>query len=179
MDRKKLLTLVSVIGLLACGACFLPPPRPARIHLRGFQNVLVKVTNGPVPGLVDRDELGREIAEAINTKTQGRGPTAHFGEEAAPGEPVLYLYLMRETATSEPVKSGAYEWSLTLTMDATLRASNNVFLGQLPMRQHHWTGTLAAATPELAWRDPVVRKWLNDVANQVSLSLLYGDQASR
>lgn len=178
MGRKKLLTLASVIGLLACGACFFPASRPARIHLRGFQSVLVVVRNEPESGPVDVEEVGREIAAAINAKTQAQGPTAHFGEEAAPGEPVLYIWLLREKATCAPIRPGFCEWTLTLDLSATLRDSRDNFLAELPVRPHHWTGTLPASTPALAWRDPKVRDWLSHVANEVTLSLLYGDPAS-
>lgn len=180
MDRKKLLTLASVIALLACGACFLPPPPRPQIHPRGIRSVLVNVADITAQPLVDKDAFGRSIAEAINRQTQGHGPRARFGTEQSPNaEPdaVLQVYIVSETAASQPVSPVASDWSLTLTMNATLTAANGVSLDQLPDRQLHWSGRLSVSTPDLAWRDPIVRSWLNEVANQIAVDLMYGVHA--
>jgi hypothetical protein len=177
MDRKKLLTVVSVVGLLACGACFLPPPRPARIHRLRSESVYVKVTDLSQPPMVDGDEFGRSVAQDINAKMHR--PTARFGGEVTPEDAVLQVFLLKEAATSTFVRPGASEWTLTVTIYGTMTAPSGATRGQLPSRLHRWKGTLPESTPELAWRDPTVRDWLNNVANDVSLSLLYGDPASR
>ena len=55
MFEKKMLTLCCAIGILAFGACFLPPlpqrqppPPPIRSGLRGLSNVEVAVANQSV-----------------------------------------------------------------------------------------------------------------------------------
>ncbi|HTV16565.1 MAG TPA: hypothetical protein VMD92_15850 [Acidobacteriaceae bacterium] len=177
MDRKKLLTASSVVGLLACGACFLPPPRPPRMHPLGSESVYVKVTDLSQPPLVDGDAFGRSVAQDINAKTHR--PTARCGGEVTSDDAVLQVFLIRETATAGPSSPGAFEWTLTFTTYATLSAPSGASPSQLPSHLHRWKGSLPESAPELAWRDPKVRYWLDNVANEVSLSLVYGDPASR
>jgi hypothetical protein len=179
MRRKKLLTVVSVIGLLACGACFLPPPRPARIHLRGFENMVVTVTDRSGAPLVDKDEFGQSVAAAINMDARSDSFTTHFGGETTPKDAVLQVLIVRETATPEPMSPGVFDWTLTFATDITVTRATGVALGHLPSRYFRWKGSLPASSAELAWRDPKVRTWLNNIASQLALDLLHSDQANR
>lgn len=179
MDRKKLLTMASAVGLLASGACFLPPPRRPRIHPHVINSVLVKVTDASGSPLLDKDQFGRWIADAINAQSQGQGPSARFGGAAKPGDVVLEVELAQELAKSKPIESGLFEWHFDLLTSLTLSAPNGAALSGLPARLHHWRGPLPVSSPELAWRDPALRVWLDRVANEIAEEFLHDIQPNR
>ncbi|MGA9070132.1 MAG: hypothetical protein WB424_07750 [Terracidiphilus sp.] len=113
MVKKKLLTLVAVMGILACGACFMgplpertPPPAPPTIHgtFDGIQKIRVEVENTSPSHHLDSDALARKIADTINEQSWKLKINAHVGKQAEGEDAVLVVTILSETA--EPAKSG-------------------------------------------------------------------------
>jgi hypothetical protein len=128
MVEKKLLTLAGVVGILACGACFLPelpqhttpPPPPVRIWLDGVQSVRVEVANASPSHHLDSAALARKIADAINEQSWKTKVNAHAGKEAGGEDAVLAITVLSETVESAPAaKTGSMTFhikdSATLT----------------------------------------------------------------
>jgi hypothetical protein len=180
MVRKKLLTLLSVAGLLACGACFLPPPHPIQPpppYLRGVDGVFLEVTDISDPHRIDTDQLGQWIAASVNTRDQGRNPRVYWGGQRKAGDTVLHVSVGNEGAASEPEpQSPETRWTFTVSIAATLTAADGAVLWQKSNRQFHLNRGLLASTPELAWQAPVVAAWLHAIAYNLAVDMLHGDQ---
>lgn len=181
MVRKKLLTLLSAVGLLACGACFLPPPHPQPPppppYLRGVNGIFLEVTDSSDPRRIDTDHLGQWIATSINTWDQGRKPKVHWGGQRSAGDAVLHVSVGNEGAVSEPKpQSSETRWTFTASIAATLTAADGTVLWQNSNRQFHLTRLLNASTPELAWQAPAVAAWLHAIAYTLAVNMLHGDQ---
>ncbi|MFY9852609.1 MAG: hypothetical protein WAK26_01875 [Terracidiphilus sp.] len=127
MVEKKLLTLAGVVGILACGACFLPPlpqykpvPPPIRNGLDGVQNIRVEVANASPSHHLDSADLARKIADAINEQSWKTRVSADVGKEAGGEDAVLSIAVLSEIVESTPqAKTGRMtfliEDSATLT----------------------------------------------------------------
>jgi hypothetical protein len=127
MVKKKLLVLAGVVGILACGACFLPPlpeheppPPPVRIGLDGVQSIRVEVANASPSHHLDSAALARKIAETINEQSWKTKVNAHVGKEAGGEDAVLVITVLSETMeAAPPAKTGSMTFhvkdSATLT----------------------------------------------------------------
>jgi len=107
MVEKKLLTLAGVVGILACGACFLPPlpqheppPPPVRNGFDGVHSIRVEVTNASPSHHLDRAALAQKIAETINEQSWKTKVIAHVGKEAGDENAVLVITVLSETVVS-------------------------------------------------------------------------------
>src|ERR1035438_9069294 len=97
MLEKKLLTLACAAGILACGACFLPPlpehhrppPLPARLALAGIQSIRVSVTNTSESHHLDPSDLALAVTKSINELTNETGVSAY--DQRYAGDAVLEI----------------------------------------------------------------------------------------
>jgi hypothetical protein len=146
MVEKKLLTLAGVVGILACGACFLPPlpqhkptPPPIRNGFDGVQSIRVEVANASPSHHLDSADLSRKIADAINEQSLKTKVNAQVGKEAGGEDAVLAITVLSETA--EQAKSGR------LTFDIKDSA------------------TLTRQDGALVWRETEADNWLMQSAD--------------
>jgi hypothetical protein len=177
MVRKKLLTLLSVVGLLACGACFLPPPHSQPPtpppYLRGVDGIFLEVTDSSDPHKIDTDQLGRWTAASINARNQGRNPRVYSGGQPKAGDAELHVSIGDEGAASKPEpQSPQTRWTFTVSIAATLTAADGAVLWQKSSRQFHLNRRLLASTPELAWQSPAVAVWLRSIAYDLAVDML-------
>jgi hypothetical protein len=130
MRRKKLLTVGCAAGILACGACFAPPPR-IRVNLHGSRRIRVRVNNTSDTRRVDPAVLGPCIADAVNGNIRGKA-TATAGGEAQPGDIVLEVTVMDEQWDEHPVYAiRSVDW-YRLNLSASLnRSDGTVFWSKL------------------------------------------------
>jgi hypothetical protein len=109
MVEKKLLTLAGVLGILGCGACFLPPlpqPKPAPPHVRtgldGVQSIRVEVVNSSPSHHLDSADLAQKIAETINQQSWKAKINAHVEKEEKDEDAVLIINVVSETVVPAP-----------------------------------------------------------------------------
>src|SRR5208283_5679577 len=114
MLRKKLLTIACVVGILACGACFMPSPNqsppvrppipispPKRTDLSGIRMILVEVTNTSGTHHVDPQAFSRMIASVYNEHTHPLYPRAYTQGAPKPDDAVLQVTIMKEITGPE------------------------------------------------------------------------------
>jgi hypothetical protein len=132
--RKKLLTLAGVVGILACGACFLPPlpqhkpvPPPIRFGLDGVQSIRVEVANASSSHYLDSAALERKIADAINEQSWKTKVSAHVGKEAGGEDAVLNITVLSETVEPAPAAETG-RLTFVIKDSATLTRLNGALL---------------------------------------------------
>jgi hypothetical protein len=130
MLAKKLLTLACAAGILALGACFLPPapvfrpPPPApRIGLHGIRRICVTAANQAQSQHIDASYLAADIVRSIDERVD-----RHFLRASAACNPsdegTLHVDLLSESAEPQPNPGSPAtpRWWVAVTLNAALTA---------------------------------------------------------
>lgn len=184
MQRKKLITVFAFVAIVACGACFLPPPRlaptspppPPRAHLdlRGSRRLLVTVVNASTTHHVDAHMLEQCAADSINRRGERGVPQAVAGGEANGGDAVLSIAIEKENASPEAQQLSwdATAWDFDLTLSAVVRRADGAVAWSEASRVYQgvvttakdgdpWSGTSLAARARFYVCDPLAVKMLS------------------
>ncbi len=186
MPRKKLLTIACVVGILACGACFLPPikttptypPAPLRDELRGIRAIRVVVDDASQLHLVDPRQLEGRIDADIDSRQDQTHISAVFRAAPRPKDAVLRITLLDESATPQPPASNqsAPLWQLRLTVDAKLTGPDGKVLWQQQKVTYSHNESIQTNDPVEAWKDPEASHWLSaECGNQLLGAMFYGN----
>lgn len=180
MLDKKLLTLACAIGILACGACFLPPlpeHRPPPPLLQGIRRIRVVVSSSADSPCIDPAALAREIAEGFNLEISGTGVKAYVRDKAEDKDAILYIEApgVNGTPGSAPMASGLYMWSFEVVISATLTDPG----GHVVWQEKDGSFRIFHAFPpkDLAelWSDQGYRNWLaSAVGERLVKQMLHG-----
>jgi hypothetical protein len=186
MLRKKLLTIACVVGILAGGACFLPPikntptypPAPLRDELRGIKTIDLFVDDGSgshflVPGRV----MGL-IAGNADARERQTHISCLFRATPRPKDAVLRITLLDESATPRaPISSqSAPLWLLQLTVDAKLTGPDGQILWQQQKVTYSHNESIQTNDPAEAWKDPKVSHWLfTEFSDRLLGAMFYGN----
>ena len=138
MLRKKLLTIACAAGILACGACFLPPlpqrkaplpPTLASIHL-----IAIDVEDGTSRTLFDPRIMSNATASKFNQLWTDFPVRAEAFNETAPRDAVLKITVLRKTASCNPEGSNKQLCSFELIVSFTLIAGDGKMLQSAPQK---------------------------------------------
>jgi hypothetical protein len=184
MFEKKMLTLCCAIGILAFGACFLPPlpqrqppPPPIRSGLRGLSNVEVAVANQSESRHLDAFELALQVAGQINALYGRTGVRAFAGEPGRPADAVLKIDVLHETATLHPSTnpSSPETWEFEIALNATLTRTNGEILWQRTKDLLRVVRRFPADHPADLWSEQSVHRGLAFVLGDgVTHDMFYG-----
>ena len=121
MLKMKLLTLACALGILACGACFLPPSQrnsnpslpPTQIDLKGIRTIGVRVTNNSEWRHIDASALAHAIEVGINGYTKETGAKASALTATGQEDATIEIAIQSENAILEakPAPPGTSRWS--------------------------------------------------------------------
>jgi hypothetical protein len=185
MLREKLLTIACAVGILACGACFLPPidspPHPTapplREALRGIKTIRVVVDDASEAHTLDPSELASCIAGALRSRVWRTHVELEDQETPQAGDAVLHIKLIKVTSTTDPgTNEMARLWFLEVALSATLIDAH----GQTIWQQNHPPYDLRidsqSDNPTAVWKEPQVRAWLSyGVSDNVLDKMFYGN----
>jgi hypothetical protein len=186
MLRKKLLTIACVTGILACGACFLPPikttptypPAPLRDELRGIKAIAIFVDDGSGSHFLAAGQVKGLLAANVDARQNQTHISCLFRATPRPKDAVLRITLLDESATlqapasSQPVPL----WLLQLTVDAKLTGPNGQILWQQQKVTYSHNESIQTNDPAEAWKDPKVSYWLSrEFSDQLLGAMFYGN----
>jgi len=172
MIGKKLVTLACAAGILACGACFLPPlpqhqpPPPAiLIDLQGIQSIHVEATNISPSRHLDPDDLAGEAARAINAQSGKAGVSAHAGKEQGDADAVLQITVVNEDVELNPqvTPRGSRGANFYIKDSATLTRRNGVVLWRETEVRNLIFREISEAAGGEVWKDPAQMNGLDSV----------------
>ena len=158
MLKEKLLTLGSVIGILACGACFGPgykasPPPPLQIDLHGIRIIEVVVADESEARHLDGPEIARQIVYQVNTRSRNTRVRARLHSDDANPDGVLHVSILEESATAaEPAAPlGLQKWVMETRVNAALTSRDGRDIWH-EVHQRYTTSTYLSAESEAdAW----------------------------
>jgi hypothetical protein len=132
MIKKKLLALAGVLGILACGACFLPPlprqhaalpPNLASVHL-----IAIHVEDATAGNLFDPLVMSNATASKFNQLWNDFPVRAEAFNAGEPGDAALRITVLRKTASCNPEDNGNQFCSFELTATFILTAADGRIL---------------------------------------------------
>lgn len=183
MLEKKLLTLACAVGILACGACFLPPlpehrppPPPLRLNLDGIQSVRVEAMNISETHHLDPVDLAQGVAHAINEKTWKAGLNAYTGKEAGDADAVLRITILNETVDARGPASQANPGSMTISIKdtATLTRQDGVVVWSETESENSILRHFRQVSPTDAWNDSAaISSAIIAVGNRIVIRMFY------
>jgi hypothetical protein len=160
MVEKKLLTLAGVVGILACGACFLPPlpqhkPAPPQIRdgLVGVQSIRVEVVNTSPSQHLGSADLARKVTDAINQQSWKTKVNAHVGKEAGGEDAVLDIAILRETKEAKLPASNE-ETVFYIVDSATLTTTDSTLIWRETEAGNPIARNVVARDTEDVWKFP-------------------------
>ena len=141
MFKKKMLTEACALGILACGACFLPPlpaPRPTAPpmpvaprwrHVYGVRVVAADVSDSHH---LDGEDLAMKVANRINWMARDTGIRAFASRQAGSEQAVLELRVEKESATQSAASAAQKldTWSFSIGISAMLTDRSGQVLWQ-------------------------------------------------
>jgi hypothetical protein len=142
MQRKKLLAVACALGILACGACFLPPPRPTAPplapDLRASRRIRVEVANLSPTQHIPPQRFSRTLVERMNDRLARAVIKARTNTDAQTGDAVLHIEILQESVASKsapsyPRQSGVV-FSLSVIFNGTLTAANGAVVWHVTNR---------------------------------------------
>lgn len=142
MRRKKLFTAACAAGILACGACFLPPPRPAAPplapDLRASRRIRVEVANVSPTQHTPPPRFSRTLVEQMNYRLARANIKARTNTDAQAGDAVLHIEILQESVTSKPAPSfprqAGVVFNFSVIFNGTLTAANGAVIWHVTNR---------------------------------------------
>jgi hypothetical protein len=163
MLKKKLLTLACALGILACGACFLPPdrsnppplPPPLRESLRRIRTIRVEAANQAGPGPINPVDLALAVATDINANALGRHVRARVASSPE-CDAHLQVTIQSETASHT---SGVANWHIAVGVSSILSGRD----GRVLWSETHFYSLnrpFAENAPDQLWQHKEIQSWL-------------------
>jgi hypothetical protein len=128
MVKKKLLTLAGLAGILACGACFLPPlPRersPLPTVLASVHKIAIKVEDGTAGNLFDPQIMSNATAANFNRLWEQYPVRAEAFNPGGRGDAVLKIIVHHKVTSCNSESNGKQFCSIELIATYTLTTVN-------------------------------------------------------
>jgi hypothetical protein len=171
MLEKKLVTLGCAVGILACGACFLPPlpehqppPPPVHLDLQGIRRIRLEVSNASESHHLDPEALAGWIEIRINTQARGAGVKA-FSEKnpaSADADAVLQVTVLSETVAPEQPKAtrGDEQWNIQVSLSAVLTKKDGQMVWRESDGDYRFFRSDARGDTADTWNRPGLQNWV-------------------
>jgi hypothetical protein len=128
---KKLITLAGALGILACGACFLPdlinrqPPPPLIPAMQSIKTIAVTVKNSSSTQHIDARLVAVAIAKRLNLVQSTPKIKAWAVKEGELADATLTITILEERATPSAIPSSPSTlWLFEQKVSASLIRSN-------------------------------------------------------
>jgi hypothetical protein len=178
MVEKKLITLACAIGILACGACFLPPmpyhPLPPHLELQGIQSIRVEAANVSESHHLDPPVLANAVANSIELQARETGVSAYDRRYAGVGAAVLQINVLSESATTS--LSSDKRLSVVINVSATLTRQDGQVIWRETDAPYRFGYNLRPDDSEDVWQSAFLRTWVtNLLGTELVHRMFYGD----
>jgi hypothetical protein len=163
VSQKQAVTLLGAIGILACGACFVPshyPPPPPPPHVtEGVKSQ----RDRSAPNRLDLAALTGVILVDMNRRNAQTHLSAYPAEKS-PSEvdATLQVEILSVSATPQtaPEDSGQQKWQFAIQTSSILTRQNGQVLWRSTINPVSPTLESYAHDSEAMWKDPIIQSSL-------------------
>jgi hypothetical protein len=185
MLEKKVITVACAVGILACGACFLPPlpehqppPPPVLLDLQGIQRIRVEVTNTSESRNLDSDALARWIKIRINSEFRSAGVKAVSQKESVreKTDAVMQVTVLKESAILKRMEPDGFEadWDFQINISAVLAKNDGQVVWRESDGEYRFYEKFPALETGIVLRHPDTKEWLVNGIGQRLVSRMNG-----
>ena len=186
MFRKHLITLAASLGILGCGACFLPnlidrdpppPPPPLKIDLRGVRTIGVTVTNYSKAPLLDPMLLAQRVVEYGNFRSRDTKVKLRVHRDGENEDAQLKIAILKESAVKIPqaTPEAAQKWALRLIISSALTARDGRVIWQETNRDRDLAPAITASD-EAEFLQKLSHRWVyGALSYPLVKSMFYGE----
>jgi hypothetical protein len=188
MLEKKLVTLGCAVGILACGACFLPPlpehrppppPPPVLLDLKGIHRIRLEVSNTSESHHLDAEALAGWIEFRIDSDARRAGVKAFSQKNRASADADGVLQVNIHSETVEPQQGGSSvageSWTFQIRLSAKLTKEDGEVVWSEPDGDYQFSQQHAATDAVDIFNYPEVRNWLTvGIGRQLVWRMLNG-----
>ena len=171
MLDKKLLTAGSAIGILAMGACFLPPDRspshPLPPYLGSIQTIAVNVEDMTGESTMDSYTMSAATASSFNRLWAEYPVYAVPHRAGAHSDVVLHIVVTQKSLSRVRTAGNRELWEFQISTDSTLISNNGQLLWRRPNQAVHVTRWFSANAGTPPWKDHGVTQ---DVAYDLAMN---------
>jgi len=183
MLERKLVTLACAVGILATGACFLPPlpnrapAPPIALDFEGIQKIGVEVVNKSSAQRLPASNVAGFIEQRLTTEGRRAHLEAFSAESHTPQDALLQVTILSESATPAAYANGTgIAWDLNVSASAVLTKTGGKVIWQETDESFHIRYETGRESEDALWKeDPVAKSRLSQgVANRLVFRLLTG-----
>ncbi len=136
MVEKKLVTLGCAVGILMCGACFLPPLNEPKPHLPpalvSVHSLAIQVEDGTGTSLFDPVMMSKATAGNFNRQWSEFSVRAMALSDGGPADAVLKITVLRKMDSFNPGQKGRQFYPLEMVASFTVTAADGRILESKP-----------------------------------------------
>jgi hypothetical protein len=181
MMGRKVLTLACAAGILACGACFLPPlpapkpaPPPLVLNLQSIHTIRLEMVNEPGADHLDVAGLATQVANLISDQSLHR-VKAYVSKQDGDGDAVLRILITNENATLDATPGSPDQWDFEIGTSATLTRADGTNIWTEKDGEISFLRSFTQPHPADLWSDPEVHERVrNRLSNKIVYPMLYG-----
>jgi hypothetical protein len=181
---KKVLIVFCAAGILAIGACFLPPPLPPQLpppplphrDLQGIHRIRVVVEDRSPSRHLDALTLADAVTEGINLRSRNSKVKASVYQGFRLPDAVLKITIFSQSAVAKPSPqlTGLENWPIHIDYSTTLTRPD----GQILWQEDHFvtrlSRSLRARGSDPAGSEPRVQYMtMSDLGSDLALRIFY------
>jgi hypothetical protein len=186
MLRKQLITLAAILGILSCGACFLPdlvdrtPPEPPPaivINLRGIREVAIYVACEPQPSHLRCSGIAGHARASLNSMRPHTGVGAHLKSDGGTDDAALEISAIEGVVVPDgPLVAGKeVEWKLPIHVSARLVKRDGTVVWSEEAGDYSYDLFSREQMPDGVWKNRRLHGWAEEWVGQAVVSeMLYG-----
>ena len=175
MVEKKLLTAACAVGILACGACFLPPPNQPKPQLppalASVHIISIQVEDGTGSNLFDPLMMSKAVASNFNHQWSEYPVRARALNAGGTGDATLRIVVLRKTDSFTLGKKGRQFYPLEMVASFTVTAADGRNLASKPEEHMKFGAWFNGKSPPETWNS---NPFLHDAA--YALAMTAGDK---
>ena len=155
MRQKKLLTAACFLGILACGACFLPephaPPPPLPPALAAVHKLAIQVKDATGEKQPDTTQISDATVRQFNRLWSDYPIRAVPFHDAKSAEALLTILILRETASCSAGRNGAQFCMFDLQVSFSVTGNDGRVLLSKPSGDAQFGHRVNGRVPPAAW----------------------------
>lgn len=174
MLEKKLITVGGAVGILALGACFLPPPqRKPPVpnlppYLSGIRTIAIRVDDASSGDHIGTAQISSTTAGKMNSLWRQNAVHSEPWQAGKTCDATLKIVILQKTSSRGKRAPSSTPWTFALCTSSTLTARDGTLLWKEPAGRSQFTHWFAQDPPPNFWNS---RALVNEAAYSLAITV--------